>query len=103
LNSDSLLLTVKSLFKEIKDHRKNKTKIALDDALMSGFAVFSLKYPSLLEFDKDMRTDDNSHNLKSIYLIDKAPCDSQMRVMLDQVDPETIYPIYKKLFSQFQR
>jgi len=67
---------------------------------MSGFALFSLKYPSLLKFDESMRIDEN---LKSVYLINKAPCDSQMRVMLDEVDPESIYPIYKKLFSQFQR
>jgi len=51
LNGDTLFSVVHSGFEKIKDHRSNNTKISLADALMSGFAMFSLKDPSLLAFE----------------------------------------------------
>ena len=47
-----LLKLVRQSFKKITDHRWKKPQIALVDALMSGLAVFGLKYPSLLKFDE---------------------------------------------------
>ena len=40
-------------------------EIPLDDALMSAFAMFSLKDPSLLAFDDRLR--DPNDNFRSIY------------------------------------
>jgi len=37
---------------------------------MSGLAIFGLKYPSLLQFDKDKRIPTTEHNLKTLYDID---------------------------------
>ncbi len=54
---------------------------------MSGFAVFSLKEPSLLAFDQRRETDGN---LESIYHVKDIPCDTQMRSILDEVNPEEI-------------
>jgi len=45
LNVDALFSLVRSGFKKIKDPRLNNIKISLSDALMSGFAMFSLKDP----------------------------------------------------------
>jgi hypothetical protein len=42
---------------------------------MSAFAMFSLKAPSLLAFDKE-RTEDN---LQRVYGIGRVPCDTSMR------------------------
>ena len=42
------------------------------DALMSAFAMFSLKSPSLLAFDK-ARTEGNVH---TIYGVERVPCDT---------------------------
>ncbi len=70
------------------------------DALMSGFAVFSLKDPSLLAFDERREADGN---LETIYHIKKAPCDTQMRTILDEVNPEEIRPAYKNIFRELQR
>ncbi|MFO7643672.1 MAG: hypothetical protein R6W95_04730 [Desulfosarcina sp.] len=39
-------------FAKIADHRATNRKIPLVDALMSGFAMFSLKNQSLLAFDE---------------------------------------------------
>ncbi len=55
LNADELFSLVRAGFEEIKDHRSNNIKIPLSDALMSAFAMFSLKDPSLLAWEASIR------------------------------------------------
>jgi hypothetical protein len=100
LNADALFSLVRSCFEKIKDHRSNNTKISLADALMSGFAMFSLKDPSLLAFEDRISEDTN---LKSIYKINNVPCDTQMRTILDEVDPADIEPSFNHIFRNLQR
>ncbi len=47
LCADALLRSVHDVFRHIPDHRKGDSTIPLHDALMSAFAMFSLKAPSL--------------------------------------------------------
>ena len=42
LSADGLFKMIKQEFKKVKDHRSADITIPLDDALMSGFALFSL-------------------------------------------------------------
>ena len=100
LSADSLFALVRAGFERIPNQRAENAKISLPDALMSGFAMFSLKDPSLLAYDERRRTDSN---LKSIYGIQKAPCDTQMRTILDDVEPVDIRPVFKDVFRQLQR
>ena len=86
-------------FSEMSDCREDP-KIPIADALMSGFALFSLKDPSLLAFDERRKTDSN---LGNIYNIGKIPCDSQMRTILDEVDPEELRKPYTNIFWELQR
>lgn len=79
-------------------------EIPLKDMLMSSYAVFALKYPSLLRFDKDMRLDSvKSSNMKSLFDIKKVPSDTQLRDVMDQVETACFRPIFLKLFSFLQR
>jgi hypothetical protein len=48
LSAPGLLKTIRQSFEAILDHRTERSQIPLPDALMSGLAVFGLKYPSLL-------------------------------------------------------
>jgi hypothetical protein len=59
-----------------------------------------LKDSSLLAFDERRRTDSN---LKSIYGLEKVPCDTQMRTTLDGVEPEGIRPVFRDVFRRLQR
>ncbi len=68
---------------------------------MSGFAVFGLKFPSLLKYDQNRRTLD--HNLLSLYHIKQPPSDTYMRERLDELDPRFLRPIFKKTFAKLQR
>ena len=100
LNADALFSLVYSGFEKIPDHRSNNIKISLSDALMSGFAMFSLKVPSLLAFEA-IQSDDT--NFKLIYKINNVPRDTQMRTILDEVDPADIEPLFTDVFRQLQR
>jgi len=100
LNADTLFSQVRSGFEKIPDHRSKNTKISLPDALMSGFAMFSLKDSSLLAFDK-RQSDDT--NLQTIYNIENVPCDTQMRTILDNVEPADIEPSFTDIFRKLQR
>jgi len=48
LSADALHSLLRAAFRDIPDHRPKGTTIPLVDALMSAFAMFSLKDPSLL-------------------------------------------------------
>jgi hypothetical protein len=100
LNADALFSLVRSGFEKIKDHRSGDIKISLTDALMSAFAMFSLKDPSLLAFEERRSKDTN---LKTVYKINKVPCDTQMRTILDEVEPADIEPLFSDVFRQLQR
>jgi DDE family transposase len=90
---------LRSGFGDLTDHRSGDVDISLSDALMSAFAMFSLKAPSLLAFDKE-RTEDN---LQRIYGLERVPCDTSMREILDPVEPESLRPLFKGLFGALQR
>src|SRR2546422_3203634 len=99
LSADALFGLVRSGFANIPDDRSGDTDISLTDALMSAFAMFSLKAPSLLAFDKQRA----EGNLKTIYGIAHTPCDTQMRERLDPVSPESLRPSFTLVFRQLQR
>src|SRR6267143_5923594 len=99
LCADALFRLVQKSFATIPDHRCDDAGISLPDALMSAFAMFSLKSPSLLAFDKQRA----EGNLGTIYGIPRAPCDTSMRETLDPVSPESLRPSFKIVFRQLQR
>jgi len=101
LNADALLATMRSGFEKVKDNRPGQVQHSLADALMSGFAMFSLKDPSLLAFDE--RRFDEPHNLKTIYRMNSIPCDTSMREILDLVEPDTLRQLFKDAFRPLQR
>jgi Transposase DDE domain len=99
LSADAILGLLRTGFSALPDHRLGKPDIPLPDALMSAFALFSLKSPSLLAFDKE-RTEDNLHR---VYGITRVPCDTAMREILDPVEPETLRPLFTQVFRALQR
>jgi hypothetical protein len=99
LSADALFGLVRNGLADIPDYRPSETDIALTDALMAAFAMFSLKAPSLLAFDKE-RVEGNLH---TIYGIARVPCDTHMREILDPVSPKWLRPVFKSIFRQLQR
>jgi len=100
LSADGLFALVRANFEQVTDPRAENAKVSMPDALMSGFAMFSLKDPSLLAFDERRTTDSN---LGSIYGIEQVPGDTQLRTILDDVDPNELRPAFRDVVRQLQR
>lgn len=98
LSADGLCRTVRAGLERILDERP-QPQISLRDALLSAFAMFSLKDPSLLAFDA-LRHDGN---LQQLFGIGQVPCDTRMREILDPVDPERLRPVFNDVFRGLQR
>src|SRR4029450_208354 len=99
LSADALFGLVRNGFAHIPDYRLSEPDISLADALMAAFAMFCLKAPSLLAFDKE-RAEGNLH---TIYGIERVPCDTHMRDILDPVSPKWLRPVVTSVFRQLQR
>jgi hypothetical protein len=99
LSADALFSVVRRGFAALPDYRRSDTDMALTDALMAAFALFSLKSPSLLAFGKHRV----EGNWGTIYALDPVPCDTQMREILEPVSPESVRPLFKSVFGQLQR
>lgn len=103
LCADALVASVYTQFQKISDPRKlpKTAPISFTDVLMSGLAVFGLKFPSLLQYDQRRKTFDD--NLKTLYHINRPPSDTYLRERLDELDPRFIRPTFKKIFAELQR
>ena len=91
-------------FRQIDDRRQSgKVDYSLHDYLMSGFAMMFFQDPSLLAFQKRMQDSIQHNNLTTVYDVSKIPKESQMREVLDCVDPSDLAPIFSGLLSRLQR
>lgn len=98
LSADGLYRLVAESFAAIQDYRP-QPQVSLKDALLSGFALFSLKDPSLLAFDERR----HEGNLRRLFGISRVPSDSRLREILDPTDPEFLRPVFADVFRQAQR
>src|SRR5260370_39849202 len=98
LHFDALIQRVRHRFEKLPELRRCPA-FRLADTLMAGLALFSLKDPSLLAFCR--RPVD--HNLRSVFGLQAIPSDTQLRTILDDVDPESLRPVFRDVFRQLQR
>ena len=101
LKIDSLTVWLKGKFEKFKDSRGSNKSIKLRDALLSGFAVFSLKDPTLLLFNN--KRPSRKENLKNIYKIEDVPSDSGMRTILDEVQLSDFKGVFRGLVGLLRK
>lgn len=103
--ASSLIQLVYKCFSKIPDPRTPSlnNRITFSDVLMSGLAVFSLKFPSLLNYDRKRGESAIEKNLKNLYHVSNAPSDTYLRERLDELNPDFIRPAFKKIFARLQR
>lgn len=104
LSKNALIKLLKGLFGKVTDQRSARNKvIELADALMAGFAMFSLKLPSMLSLDELRMQPARGANLRQLFGIDTIPSDTAMREILDRVDPKDLASCFTKVFAELQR
>jgi len=101
LSGENLIELFYDFFQTVADHRGPNASIRLENALQSAFALFSLKFPSLLKFEEERRN--GISNLTSLFLVDQVPSDTQMREIIDGVCPKEIKKLFKKIFKKIQK
>jgi hypothetical protein len=105
LGMPGMLRSIHKIFSKICDPKTftSSPSISIADHLMSGLAVFGLKCPSLLDYDKKRTNETTAQNLRDLYLVSNPPSDTYLRERLDDVNPDVLRPTFKKIFAHFQR
>jgi hypothetical protein len=84
---------------QLPDARQREGDYTVADAVLSALAMFSLKDPSLLAFQHRR----HDQNMKNLYRIANVPSDTQMRNILDPLEPDQLRPLFQEVFSELQR
>src|SRR5438270_12475185 len=95
LDFDALVRLVRRRFEQLPEPRRCPA-FTLADTLMAGLALFALKDPSLLAFQRRAL----DHNLRSVFGLHGIPSDTQLRAILDDVDPTQLRPAFRDVFRQ---
>ncbi len=73
LNSDALFAIIRKDLDQVPDHRAANASTPMGDILMSAFAMFSLKDPSLLAFDARRHEEPKSlHDVFGVGIINEG-------------------------------
>ncbi len=100
LSFDPLIQQIHQRTKQLPDARVAAgCSYSVADAVMSAIALFSLKDPSLLAF-QERRSD---ANMKNIFRISQVPSDTQMREILDLLEPDSLRPMFNDVLRALQR
>jgi hypothetical protein len=100
LSFDPLIQQIHWRAGQLPDSREgDNVTYSVADAVMSAVAMFSLKDASLLAF-QERRSDTN---MKNIFCISDVPSDTQMREILDSLDPDLLRPMFNDVLRELQR
>jgi len=103
LSADGLHRAVCNSLQRERFPEYSKSDISWQDCIMSGLAIFGLKFPSLLQFDKQKKDRVIWHNLKNLYHVKKTPSDTCLRERLDTISPIKLRRPFKTIFAFLQR
>ena len=101
ISMDGEIKALQEVFAGVEDNRGSNSSHKLHDIIMCGFAMFSLKYSSLLDFNSPSEIE--KENLKKIYGIDSVCSDTQLRRVLDTIDPGFLRDLFPKQFVTLQK
>ena len=91
-------------FNQIADARQQgKVRFELHDCLMSAFAMMLFQDPSLCDFQRRLQEVYQKSNLHSMFDVCDIPKDSQLRDLLDELNPADLEPIFAAFLGQLQR
>lgn len=75
----------------------------LHDTLLSGFALMFFQHPSLLQFQRAMESKRRRCNVQTIFGVHQIPSATQMREILDGVEPAVIRGILPQVWEKVRR
>lgn len=104
LGFESLRQSLSGHLLNIEDHRQEaRCAHSLHDSVMSGFACMFFQDPSLSQFQQRMEEEENKNNLRTLFAVETIPKDTQLRDIIDNVESDTLRPIFKDYFEKLRR
>ena len=104
LSFNSLRKTISRQVLQIEDPRQEaKIDHEIHDCCLSAFAMMFFQDPSMLEFQTRLQDNLNQNNLKTMFNVSSIPKATQLRDVLDLINPESLDPIFSDCFRLLQR
>lgn len=100
---DHLLAALRHCCLSLPDRRSGaNTQYAMADFGLAAFAVFFMQSPSFLEHQRHLATGQGRSNCETLFGMSKIPGDSQIRAMLDPIEPSQFHPMFDAVISALQ-
>jgi len=77
----------------------DNTSYSMRDFALSAFSVFFTQSPSFLAYQTSMQENKGDNNARTLFGIEKIPCDNQIRAMLDPVPATHLFPVFDRTFA----
>lgn len=104
LKTDRLINKIKTAAKEFPDLRTGQnTRYEMEDAAMGAFSVFFTQRASFLEYQEEMKRHKGRCNAESLFELVNIPSDSQIRVLLDGVEPKYVKGIFREIYAGLEQ
>ena len=104
LKFKELRIAQSSIFEDISDNRqKGKVVHTIHDTLMSSFAMFYFRDPSVLFFQKKMENRKKKNNLRNLFGVETIPKETQMKEIIDEIPSWKLFPAFKEIYKRLQR
>lgn len=103
LSADGLHRAVRNSLHKEKLPECPRSNVSWQDCIMSGLAIFGLKFPSLLQFENNKGKNVIKSNLRNLYHVKEAPSDTCLRERLDMLCLENVRRPFRMIFAFLQR
>jgi hypothetical protein len=104
LTIDRLVKKIKEAARQFPDLRTGKNKqYEMEDAALGAFSVFFTQSASFLEYQQDMKRQKGRSNAESLFEMMEIPSDSQIRVLLDPVEPGYVKSIFRDVYKGLEQ
>jgi hypothetical protein len=75
---------------------------SMADIALSAFSVFFCQCPSFLSYQQAMEQARGRNNARSLFGVERIPCDNHIRQMLDPVEPSHLLGLFDDLLDGFE-
>ena len=101
---DRLIAALRRYCQALPDQRRGKnTTYAMADFALAAFAPFFMQSPSFLAHQRHLETGHGRSNCETLFGMSKIPGDSQVRAMLDPIEPALFYPLFADIVAELKQ
>ena len=101
---DRLLASLRRCCHSLPDRRSGaNTQYTMVDFGLAAFSAFFMQSPSFLEHQRHLATARGRSNCETLFGMSKIPGDSQIRAILDPIEPSRFHPVFDDVMAELQR